>query len=192
MLRPPPLAPLGGTRNARLVAPCGRHGRAVVRTWVCKPWLCGELGSVADRKSGSLLRPPPLAPLRRTGNAALIALHGRHGRPVSRHWVREAWLCSELGRLPDRKSGLLLPPPDDKLRAAYGRLAGAASLCSRAAEQRWGARGILQRSEVGGGTTFRTVLLLEYLEIMNVGHGVAWDGHAECAHAALDEVQGAG
>ena len=94
MLRPPPLAPLGGTRNARLVAPCGRHGRAVVRTWVCKPWLCGELGSVADRKSGSLLRPPPLAPLRRTGNAALIALHGRHGRPVSRHWVH-----SLVGRL---------------------------------------------------------------------------------------------
>ena len=83
-------------------------------------------------------------------------------------------------------------PPDDKLRAAYGRLAGAASLCSRAAEQRWGAHGILQRSEVGGGTTFRTLLMLEYLEIMNVGHGVAWDGHEECAHAALDEVQGAG
>ena len=44
----------------------------------------------------SLLRPTPIAPLCRTGNAALIALHGRHGRPVSRHWVCEAWLCSQL------------------------------------------------------------------------------------------------
>ena len=140
MLRPPPLAPLGGTRNARLVAPCGRHGRAVVRTWVCKPWLCGELGSVADRKSGSLLRPPPLAPLRRTGNAALIALHGRHGRPVSRHWVREAWLCSKLGRLPDRKSRLLLPPPptisyEPRMADSPGPPASAPALPSSAGER---------------------------------------------------------
>ena len=41
-------------------------------------------------------------------------------------------------------------------------------------------------------TTFRTLLMLEYLKIMNAGHGVAWHCHEECAHAALEEVQGYG
>jgi hypothetical protein len=35
-------------------------------------------------------------------------------------------------------------------------------------------------------------MMLEYLEITNAGHGVAWYGHEECAHAAFEEVQGYG